>query len=76
MCNVYVVRFIVDGAAHSVDSNELAFKLAAKGAFRQVHSLDDACDDEVNRDSSAIALLCLHFIDVDPGYGERGCESS
>jgi translation elongation factor EF-G len=29
-------RFIVDGAAHSVDSNELAFKLAAKGAFRQV----------------------------------------
>lgn len=27
--------FITDGAAHSVDSNELAFKLAAKGAFRQ-----------------------------------------
>ena len=32
----YCVRFITDGAAHSVDSNELAFKLAAKGAFRQV----------------------------------------
>jgi elongation factor G len=28
--------YITDGAAHSVDSNELAFKLAAKGAFRQV----------------------------------------
>lgn len=24
-----------DGAAHAVDSNELAFRLAARGAFRQ-----------------------------------------
>ena len=33
---IEVCRYITDGAAHSVDSNELAFKLAAKGAFRQV----------------------------------------
>ena len=26
---------LVDGAAHSVDSNELSFKLAAFGAFRE-----------------------------------------
>ncbi|GBG29288.1 Elongation factor G, mitochondrial [Hondaea fermentalgiana] len=26
---------LVDGSAHSVDSNEMAFKLAARGAFRQ-----------------------------------------
>lgn len=26
---------LLDGSAHSVDSNELAFKLAARGAFRQ-----------------------------------------
>ena len=30
------LKFILkDGAAHSVDSSELAFKLAAKGAMRQ-----------------------------------------
>lgn len=27
---------LTDGAAHSVDSNEMAFKQAARGGFRQV----------------------------------------
>ena len=28
---------MTDGAAHSVDSNEMAFKLAAQYAFRQAY---------------------------------------
>lgn len=32
-----------DGVAHAVDSNEIAFRLAARGAFRQGKSYSSYC---------------------------------
>lgn len=63
------VRFVLqDGAAHSVDSSELAFRLAALGAFREVYAktkpviLEPIMTVEVIAPSefqSVYLLLCL-----------------
>ena len=53
-CPVMGVRVVLqDGAAHAVDSNEIAFRSAAKGAFR-----------EAMRDAKAVVLEPIMSVEV------------
>ena len=70
---------LTDGAAHAVDSNELAFRLAAVGGFRDAYR--DAQPTVLEPIMKVCVCVCVHCVCVDvcpckgPNWGVlwRGC---